>query len=394
MKILLLYDYPPPPGGLPTQGDLLLRGLREIGVEAYAANYESTLEKEWYYRWLHPDIVVGIGYWGHTPHIIHHPQEFNLQPVPWLVADGFIADHQQTLNSLPLMLVTSNWVKEVYIRDGLRGENIEVLPVGCDTDKFSPLSLQDPKVAAIRLMFGVHPDQILILTVGGDGASKGAQEVMTALACLEEGSIASSAKGQQGYRSHPDWKYVCKVWPQDRTILQNRLDLELADSLGIADRVSYRTDRISRDIMPYLFAACDIYAAPSRLEGFGMPQIEAGACEKPVLGIAAMAMLDTLVDGETALLAGVAVENRISEAIIPIEIGSQQTRRVKFDPPRIADYRADVGQVRNFLEALIDDPDLRRNLGNAARKHVVEHFDYRAVARRFVEIVSRRLGVH
>ena len=41
--------------------------------------------------------------------------------------------------------------------------------------------------------------------------------------------------------------------------------------------------------MPYLIAACDIYAAPSRLEGFGMPQVEAGACGKPVIGIKAMA---------------------------------------------------------------------------------------------------------
>jgi glycosyltransferase involved in cell wall biosynthesis len=338
--------------------------------------------------------VVGIGYWGHTPYILHHPQKFNLLAVPWLVADGFIADHQETLNSLPLILVTSNWVKEVYIRDGIRGENIEVLPVGCDTEKFIPRSQQDPKVAALRQMFGVQPDQILILTVGGDGASKGSQEVMKALAYLEEGHGASISMREQTILRRPEWKYVCKVWPQDRTVLQNRLDLDLAESLGIADRVSYWTDRISRDIMPYLLAACDIYAAPSRLEGFGMPQIEAGACEKPVLGIAAMAMLDTLVDGKTVLLARIAEENRINGATIPVETGSHQTRRVEFNPPRIADYRADVGEVRLFLEALIDDPDLRQRLGSEARKHVVEHFDYRVVARRFIEIVSQRLGIN
>ncbi|MGE5250018.1 MAG: glycosyltransferase family 1 protein, partial [Bacteroidota bacterium] len=127
MKVLLLYDYPAPPGGLATQGELMYRGLKYIGVEAMATNIESPVEKEWYYRWFKPDIVLGVGYWGKTPQIILHPQGFDMLPVPWLVADGYIANHHQTLNSLPLILVTSNWVKDVYIRDGIRGDIIEVL---------------------------------------------------------------------------------------------------------------------------------------------------------------------------------------------------------------------------------------------------------------------------
>ncbi len=47
-----------------------------------------------------------------------------------------------------------------------------------------------------------------------------------------------------------------------------------------------------------------------------MVQVEAGACGKPVIGIRAMGMLDTLVHGETAFLAGVAQEIRIHEATL------------------------------------------------------------------------------
>ena len=39
MKVLVLYDYPAAPGGLATQGELLYRGLKELGVDVYPVNY-------------------------------------------------------------------------------------------------------------------------------------------------------------------------------------------------------------------------------------------------------------------------------------------------------------------------------------------------------------------
>lgn len=379
MKVLVLYDYPPSPGGLATQGDLLYKGLLDAGVDARAVHFESAQEKEWYYRWFEPQIVVGVGYWGHTPHLILHPQRYGIQPVPWLVADGYIANYHEVLNALPLILVTSNWVKQMYVRDGICGDNIEVLPVGCDTDAFQPCPRDDKKVQTVRESLGVAPDQLMILTVGGDAASKGAQEVMQALSIIDTRA--------------PDWKYVCKVWPQPRTELQNLSDMQLAKHLGIEKSVIYSTTKISRTFMPYLINACDIYAAPSRLEGFGMPQVEAGACEKPVIGIKAMGMLDTLIDGQTAFLANVAQEIVVREVMVGDESGFADGHRFVFDTPRTADYRASVHDIANYLMDLLTDENLRREMGRRAREHVVKNFDYRIVAKKFIEIVGRKLGI-
>ena len=379
MKVLVLYDYPPTPGGLATQGDLLYKGLLEIGIDVHAAHIDSAQEKEWYYRWFKPDVVVGIGYWGHTPQLILHPQQHGVLPVPWLVANGYIANYQDVLNALPLILVTSNWVKEMYVRDGINGDKIVVLPVGCHTDTFKPRDKNDPKVSAVRQALGVSDDQLMILTIGGDAASKGAQEVMQALSIIDAQA--------------PDWKYVCKVWPQPRTLQQNLADLQLAKDLGIDKKVTYATNIISRNFIPYLINACDIYAAPSRLEGFGMPQVEAGACGKPVISIKAMGMLDTLIHGETALLAGVAQRIVINEVILGRESGYEDNYLLKFTEPRTVDYRANVQDIAQDLLTLMKDAPLREKMGKAGRARVVENFDYRVVAKHFVEIMQNKLGI-
>lgn len=379
MKVLVLTEYPPSAAGLATQGQLFCRGLREIGVDVHPVHFESPQEKEWYYRWFKPDVVVGVGFWGHIPHLVLHPEQFGMTAIPWLVADGYVAAHREVLNALPLILVTSNWVKETYIRDGIKGDNIEVLPVGCDTDAFAPRNREDLKVRSIREALGASDDQIIILTVGGDAASKGAQEVMQALALIDPEA--------------PDWRYVCKVWPQPRTVQQNLIDLQLATTLGIHDKVIYCTNVVSHNFMPYLLAACDVYAAPSRLEGFGMIQVEANACAKPVVAVNAMAFVDTMIHGKTAFLANIAEERKIGEAVFGEGHGIDNSHRIVFSSPRTAEYRASVPDIAKYLLMLMKDSELRRQMGEAGRKHVAELFDYRRVAKRFLNLVSDRLGI-
>ncbi len=124
-----------------------------------------------------------------------------------------------------------------------------------------------------------------------------------------------------------------------------------------------------------------------------MIQVEANACAKPVIAIDAMAFLDTMVHGETAFLAKAAEEKKITEAVFGEGHGVDDSQRIVFPTPRTAEFRASVPDIAKYLLALMRDSDLRRRMGEAGRKHVVEWFDYRQVARRFVKIVSEQLGI-
>jgi glycosyltransferase involved in cell wall biosynthesis len=288
-----------------------------------------------------------------------------------------VANYQAELNALPLILTTSSWVKDAYARDGVSPGRMVVQPIGCDIDSFKPLPRDHPNVRAVRQTLGVADDEKLILTIGGDGASKGSQEMMAALAKIDS--------------KYPKWRYVCKVWNQERTEKQNRVDLDLADELGIRHKVAYVDGVLSREFMPYLYNACDIYAGPSRQEGFGMPHVEAQACGKPVLSVDAMGIKETVVHGQTGYLARVARWIRITEGKVGPSEGYPERRVIKFAQPKLIAVRANAHDLADYVLRLLSDDDLAARMGAAARAHVEDHFDYRDVAKRVMGLVNERL---
>jgi len=375
---MILYPYPQELDGISVQGEMLYQGLLRNDFDAVPCDRNAVAEKELLYNTFKPDVAIGIGYWADAPRIIQHPMQFGVQPVPWLNADGWVANYQELLDSLPLILTTSKWVKETYYRDGVTNKNIYPMPIGIDTAQFRPLPKNHPAVLRVREMLGVAPDEKMILTSGGDTTSKGFQEVLQALGKIN-GNFSK-------------WKYIGKTWEKGKPLYHCRKEMKIMKDLDIRRKVSFIDGPLSRDFMCYLLNACDIYAAPSRIEGFGMIQVEAMACGKPVISIDAMGMKDTIIHGETGFLAKVGEEVRLEEEWAYTWMGFGQKKKIKFDKPKTFAYKADVDHLAEYLFKLLSDDSLREKMGAKARKHAVNNFDYLKTAKDIHDLIEKKLG--
>ena len=63
---------------------------------------------------------------------------------------------------------------------------------------------------------------------------------------------------------------------------QKRVLLEEASKLGISGR-THMVSAVTQDLLPFVYAAADVLVMPSRIEGFGLPVLEAMACGTPVV---------------------------------------------------------------------------------------------------------------
>jgi len=378
MKTLFLYEYPPQPDGLSLQGHNLYRGYLENNFEAMPCNANAEFQKKWAYKSFKPDVAIGIGFWGNTPKLVKHPKRYGITPVPWYVADGWVANFHKPLESLPLVVATSNWVKQTYMRDGLSGKNMEVVPIGIDTGLFRPIAKDNPLVSGLREMLGIEPGKKIILTAGGDTTSKGFQEVLKGLAIVD--------------KEFKDWHYVGKAWPSPSTSDHRKYEMELIEELGLdKNKISFLDHACSNEFMPYLINMCDVYAGPSRLEGFGMIQVEAQACGKPVIAMDAMAFKDTVKHNETGFLAKVAEEVKLEEEWAYSWMGFPKKMVVKFPEPKTFAYRASPDDIAEALLKLFSDDSLREKMGTNAREWAVKEFDYRKVAKQMHELIEKKV---
>lgn len=249
---------------------------------------------------------------------------------------GYVTDHIFTINCSDAADCP---------RKGLcRPEAVTCLHVGASGLRLSdfPDDVSRPEVRLeARRRLGVEPNEVVVGFVGRLVPEKGIDELVGAFEVLAlesrpvrllvvGGTLASERT--KGY-----WESVMA---------------RLRTKPGLAEKVIAVGFR--NDVGPYL-AAMDVLVLPSHREGFGMVVAEAAAFGVPSVATRTRGGKESVVDGETGLL---------------------------------ADIRSEAGIV-DALRRLINDPALRERMGRSARARAISRFDERVVTDRILAVYSR-----
>lgn len=235
-----------------------------------------------------------------------------------------------------------------FTAEHVRGEHpaasgrIVTIPRGVDIARFAPDAVGADRIAKLRGQWELPDDGALtILLPGRLTGWKGQREAIAAAEILSK-------------RASAPWRMIFAGDAQGRGAYLSEL-AALISAAGLDGRIAivgHCND------MPAAFALADIVIAPSNLaEAFGRVAAEAGAMGKPVVGSALGAQREVIVDGETGLLAAAG------------------------DPSALADK----------IVRLLNDPDLRRNLGAAAAARVRERYTTAGLQRATLAVYDRLL---
>jgi glycosyltransferase involved in cell wall biosynthesis len=133
----------------------------------------------------------------------------------------------------------------------------------------------------------------------------------------------------------------------------------LVEKYKVGRRVFF-TGKIGPGDLVRLYGSAEIAVVPSLYEGFGFPAAEAMSCELPVVSSTAGALPEVVGnDG-----AGILVPAR--------------------DGPALA----------KAIRRLLEDPELRRQMGQAGRRRVVNLFTWENAARQMVEVYREAIDAH
>ncbi len=148
------------------------------------------------------------------------------------------------------------------------------------------------------------------------------------------------------------------------------LDREIDEGVRRLDEerggVIWIRDTMERRELAQLLSHATVVCVPSVYEPSGMVNMEAMACETPVVASAVGGIPEIVQDGITGLL-------------VPFEPRSASDS----EPADPVAYARDLAAA---LNRVIGDPDLARRLGAAGRRRVVEEFSWAAVGKRVVEL--------
>jgi glycosyltransferase involved in cell wall biosynthesis len=228
------------------------------------------------------------------------------------------------------VISNSDWMSAQVQRSALlrHARSFHTIPLGLDTELFRPIDK-----SCARHAFAIDKERFVVGFASADLSShdKGGTLLVEALHALaDKAKIALLAFGEG----------------------------KLPDINGRYQRIELGSIK-SPHLQSLFYSACDVFAAPSRIESFGLTALEAMACATPVVAFHTGGLVDVVADGETGLL-----EQKIGSAV----------------------------GLHDRLVWMLQHPTERRNMGLAARQRVEGQFRSDLMAKRYLELYNSVLN--
>jgi glycogen synthase len=238
--------------------------------------------------------------------------------------------------------------RDVHTLYGVPLERTEIIHNGIDLDEYRPT----PNPEIVRA-YGIDPERPYVLFVGRITRQKGIVHLVRALRYLPAGTQVLLCAGA------PDTPEIGR---------EMTAAVEQARS-STRTHVVWAADMVSRDRLIPLYTHAAVFVCPSVYEPFGIINLEAMACETPVVASAVGGIPEVVIDGETGLL-------------VPI------TPRSETDvEPRDPDGFA--RDLAASITTLLEDPARRAQMAARARERVEREFGWPSIARRTAAFYER-----
>ena len=223
-------------------------------------------------------------------------------------------------------------------------DRVHVVHNGIDTALWSRRERPD----AVRAL-GVDPDRRSVVFVGRITRQKGLPYFLRAVAALE-----------------PDVQIVLCAGAPDTAEIMAEVEGLVARLRQERQGVVWIDRMLAREDVVALLSSATVFACPSVYEPLGIVNLEAMACEAPVVGTATGGIPEVVADGLTGRL-------------VPIEQSDDGTG-TPVDP------EAFVRDMAATLAEVVADPQRARAMGVAGRERAIAEFGWDTVAARTLQV--------
>lgn len=301
--------------------------------------------------------LIGFGLWQRpslviATHVNFTPAAYwlkRLAGVPyWTIAYGTDAWNieqkalQRGLHQADKILAIGTYTRDRLLKEqNLDPAKISILPCTVDASRFQIGSKPQYLLDRYRLT----PEQRIILTVGRLDSTqqyKGYDQILHALPEIR--------------RQIPNVHYILVGRGGDRDRIEQLIaQLNLQNCVTLAGFVP------DDEINDY-YNLCDVFAMPSKGEGFGIVYLEALACGKPTLGGNQDGAIDALCHGELGVLVDPDDVGAIAQALIQILQG-KYPHPILYQPEVLRQKVIDTFGFERFKQRLFNIFEIQRIAG-------------------------------